>query len=236
MRYTLLGDSGLRVSEICLGTMTFGTDWGWGADEDTCRQQFELFTEAGGNFIDTANKYTDGSAEAIVGRLVAGRRDSFVLATKYSLNTRTGDLNAGGNHRKNLAQAIEASLRRLGTDYVDLLWLHAWDYLTPVEEIVRALDDQVRAGKVHYIGVSTHRLGSSHTCIRSRGCAVGPRSSGCRFRTPWCSATWSGNCSRWHAERAWASQPGLPSAAEYSPASTTSPPTADPAGCPASMA
>jgi aryl-alcohol dehydrogenase-like predicted oxidoreductase len=154
MRYTLLGDSGLRVSEICLGTMTFGTDWGWGADEDTCRQQFELFTEAGGNFIDTANKYTDGSAEAIVGRLVAGRRDSFVLATKYSLNTRTGDLNAGGNHRKNLVQAIEASLRRLGTDYVDVLWLHAWDYLTPVEEIVRALDDQVQAGKVHYIGVS----------------------------------------------------------------------------------
>jgi aryl-alcohol dehydrogenase-like predicted oxidoreductase len=134
--------------------MTFGTDWGWGADEDTSRRQWELFTEAGGNFVDTANKYTDGSAETIVGRLLAGRRDSFVLATKYSLSTRAGDLNAGGNHRKNLVQALEASLRRLGTDYVDVLWLHAWDYLTPVEEVVRALDDQVRAGKVLYVGVS----------------------------------------------------------------------------------
>jgi aryl-alcohol dehydrogenase-like predicted oxidoreductase len=154
MRYTLLGDSGLRVSEVCLGTMTFGTDWGWGADEDASRRQFELFTEAGGNFIDTANKYTDGSAETIVGRLLAGQRDSFVLATKYSLSTRAGDLNAGGNHRKNLVQALEASLRRLGTEHVDVLWLHAWDYLTPVEEVARALDDQVRAGKVLYVGVS----------------------------------------------------------------------------------
>jgi aryl-alcohol dehydrogenase-like predicted oxidoreductase len=154
MRYTLLGDSGLRVSEVCLGTMTFGTDWGWGADENASRRQFELFTEAGGNFIDTANKYTDGSAETIVGRLLAGQRDGFVLATKYSLSTRAGDLNAGGNHRKNLVQALEASLRRLGTDYVDVFWLHAWDYLTPVEEVARALDDQVRAGKVLYVGVS----------------------------------------------------------------------------------
>jgi aryl-alcohol dehydrogenase-like predicted oxidoreductase len=154
MRYTLLGGSGLRVSELCLGTMTFGTDWGWGADEDESRKQFDLFAAAGGNFVDTANNYTNGSAETIVGRLLAGERDRFVLATKYSLSTRTGDLNAGGNHRKNLVQALEASLRRLGTDYLDVLWLHAWDYLTPAEEVVRALDDQVRAGKVLYVGVS----------------------------------------------------------------------------------
>lgn len=154
MRYTLLGDSGLRVSELCLGTMTFGTDWGWGADQDESRKQFELFANAGGTFIDTANKYTDGTAERFVGELVAGDREHFVVATKYSLNMRDGDLNAGGNHRKNLVQALDASLRRLKTDYVDVLWLHAWDYLTPVEEVVRALDDQVRAGKVLYVGVS----------------------------------------------------------------------------------
>jgi len=134
--------------------MTFGTDWGWGADQDESRKQFELFANAGGTFIDTANKYTDGTAERFVGELVAGDREHFVVATKYSLNMRDGDLNAGGNHRKNLVQALDASLRRLKTDYVDVLWLHAWDYLTPVEEVVRALDDQVRAGKVLYVGVS----------------------------------------------------------------------------------
>lgn len=127
---------------------------GWGPDQDESRKQFELFANAGGTFIDTANKYTDGTAERFVGELVAGDREHFVVATKYSLNRRDGDLNAGGNHRKNLVQALDASLRRLKTDYVDVLWLHAWDYLTPVEEVVRALDDQVRAGKVLYVGVS----------------------------------------------------------------------------------
>jgi len=154
VHYTLLGESGLRVSQLCLGTMTFGTDWGWGAEETEARKQLDVFVEAGGNFIDTANKYTDGSAETIVGRLLAGQREQFVLATKYSLSTRPGDINAGGNHRKNLVQALEASLRRLGTEYVDILWLHAWDYLTPPEEIMRALDDQVRLGKVLYVGIS----------------------------------------------------------------------------------
>lgn len=154
MRYTLLGDSGLRVSELCLGTMTFGTDWGWGADQHESRAQFEVFANAGGTFIDTANKYTDGTAEKFVGEFVAGDRERFVVATKYSLNMRDGDLNAGGNHRKNLVQSLDASLRRLRSDYVDVLWLHAWDYLTPVDEVVRALDDQVRAGKVLYLGVS----------------------------------------------------------------------------------
>jgi aryl-alcohol dehydrogenase-like predicted oxidoreductase len=154
MRYTLLGQSGLRVSELALGTMTFGTDWGWGASESESAKQFELFAEAGGTLVDTANRYTNGSAETILGDLLAADRDHFVVGTKYSLNTRDGDLNAGGNHRKNLVQALEASLRRLRTDHVDVLWLHAWDYLTPPEEVMRALDDQVRLGKVLYLGVS----------------------------------------------------------------------------------
>jgi aryl-alcohol dehydrogenase-like predicted oxidoreductase len=154
MRYTLLGQSGLRVSELALGTMTFGTDWGWGASESESTKQFELFAEAGGTLIDTANRYTNGSAETILGDLLAADRDHFVVGTKYSLNTRDGDLNAGGNHRKNLVQALEASLRRLRTDYVDVLWLHAWDYLTPAEEVMRSLDDQVRLGKVLYLGIS----------------------------------------------------------------------------------
>jgi aryl-alcohol dehydrogenase-like predicted oxidoreductase len=154
MRYRLLGRSGLRVSEAALGTMTFGKDWGWGASEDECGRIFERYAEAGGNFVDTANNYTDGSSERIVGRLVAPDRERFVLATKYTLTTRRDDPNAGGNHRKNLVQSLEASLRRLGTDYVDLLWLHMRDGITPVDEIVRGLDDQVRLGKVLYVGIS----------------------------------------------------------------------------------
>src|SRR5215831_2762049 len=154
LRYTLLGGSGLKVSELALGTMTFGTDWGWGASESESTKQFEVFAEAGGTLIDTANKYTDGSAESILGELLAADRDHFVVGTKYSLNVRDGDLNAGGNHRKSLVQALEASLRRLRTDHVDILWLHAWDYLTPPEEVMRALDDQVRLGKVLYLGIS----------------------------------------------------------------------------------
>jgi aryl-alcohol dehydrogenase-like predicted oxidoreductase len=154
MRYTLLGNSGLRVSEVALGTMTFGTDWGWGAPAGESAKQFELFAEAGGTLIDTANKYTNGTAESILGDLLVTDRDHFVVGTKYSLNVRDGDLNAGGNHRKSLVQALEASLQRLRTDHVDILWLHAWDYLTPPEEVMRALDDQVRLGKVLYLGIS----------------------------------------------------------------------------------
>ncbi len=154
MRYTLLGHSGLRVSELALGTMTFGTDWGWGASESESTKQFEVFAEAGGTLIDTADNYTNGSAESILGELLAADRDHFVVGTKYSLSLRDGDLNAGGNHRKSLVQALEGSLRRLRTDHVDVLWLHAWDYLTPPDEVIRALDDQVRLGKVLYLGVS----------------------------------------------------------------------------------
>jgi aryl-alcohol dehydrogenase-like predicted oxidoreductase len=154
MRYKLLGNSGLRVSELCLGTMTFGEDWGWGSDKEESRAVFQAFAEAGGNFLDTANIYTNGTSETLVGEFVKGDREKWVIATKYSLNTRPGDVNACGNHRKNLFQALEASLKRLGTDYIDLLWLHLWDSLTPMEEVMRAFDDLVRMGKVLYIGIS----------------------------------------------------------------------------------
>jgi aryl-alcohol dehydrogenase-like predicted oxidoreductase len=154
MRYVMFGKTGLRVSELCLGTMTFGEDWGWGAARDTCERILDVYAEAGGNFIDTANKYTEGSSEAIIGELLEGRRDRFVVATKYTSQMVAGDLNSAGNSRKNLVQSIEASLQRLRTDYVDLLWVHARDTLTPVEEVMRSLDDQVRLGKVLYVAVS----------------------------------------------------------------------------------
>jgi aryl-alcohol dehydrogenase-like predicted oxidoreductase len=154
LRYHLLGRSGLRVSELALGTMTFGTDWGWGADLDVSRRIFDRFVEVGGNFVDTASNYTDGSSEEFVGELVKGARERFVIATKYTLSLDADDPNAGGNHRKSLVRALEQSLRRMQTDYVDLLYLHMRDATTPIEEAVRALDDQVRLGKVLYVGVS----------------------------------------------------------------------------------
>jgi aryl-alcohol dehydrogenase-like predicted oxidoreductase len=154
MRYKLLGRSGLRVSELALGTMTFGTDWGWGADWETSKQIFEAYATAGGNFIDTANRYTNGTSEKFVGDFIAGDREHFVVATKYTLYTRRGDPNASGNQRKNLVQALHASLKRLKTDYVDVYWVHAWDFVTPIEEVMRALDDMVRAGLVLYAGIS----------------------------------------------------------------------------------
>lgn len=172
MRYTLLGRSGLRVSELCLGTMTFGDAWGWGAPEDVCREQLKLFWDRGGNFIDTANRYTDGQSEEILGRLLEGRREQNVLATKYTISTRDGDPNASGNARKNMVQAVEASLRRLRTDYIDLYWVHAWDELTPVDEVMRALDDLVRSGKVLYVGVSDYpawKVAEANTLARLRG-------------------------------------------------------------------
>ncbi len=152
--YRLLGRSGLRVSPMSLGTMTFGQDWGWGADEAAARRQFDLYVDAGGNFIDTANIYTNGSSETLLGKFSAGRRERLVIASKYSLNPFPGDPNGGGNHRKNLIQSVEASLKRLGTDYLDLLYLHIWDGTTPIEEVMRGFDDLVRAGKIVYAGIS----------------------------------------------------------------------------------
>lgn len=157
MHYKLLGKSGLRVSELALGTMTFGEDWGWGADKATSQGIFNAFVNAGGNFIDTACNYTNGTAEKFVGEFTQAERDYFVIASKYTLHshfTRPGDLNAGGNHRKNMIRTVEGSLKRLQTDYLDLLFLHIWDGTTPVDEILRAMDDLVRAGKVHYVGIS----------------------------------------------------------------------------------
>lgn len=154
MRYKLLGNSGLRVSELCLGTMTFGTDWEWGADKDESKKIFDIFAETGGNFLDTANMYTNGTSEKYVGEFIVSDRDSFVIATKYTLSMKKEDPNASGNHRKNLKRSVEASLKRLNTDYIDLLWVHAWDYTTPLAELMRALDDLVRQGKVLYVGIS----------------------------------------------------------------------------------
>lgn len=154
MRYVLFGRSGLWVSELCLGAMTFGPEWGWGADQAESRRMFEAFIEAGGNFIDTANHYTGGTSERYIGEFIRLERNRYVVATKYTLNAHPEDPNAGGNHRKSMVQALEGSLRRLGTDYVDVYWVHAWDFITPVDELMRALDDLVRAGKVLYVGVS----------------------------------------------------------------------------------
>jgi len=154
MRYKLLGRTGLRVSELALGTMTFGPDWGWGADKDESRAMFEAFAEAGGNFVDTANRYTNGTAESLVGEFVGDDRQHFVIASKYTLSRDGQDPNGAGNHRKSLVESLEASLRRLNTDYIDVYWAHIWDPFTPIDEMMRALDDQVRAGKILYVGIS----------------------------------------------------------------------------------
>jgi aryl-alcohol dehydrogenase-like predicted oxidoreductase len=178
MNYQLLGRSGLRVSDLCLGTMTFGDDWGWGAAKDQARKIYDAFREAGGNFIDTANIYTNGSSEKLVGEFIAGHREEVVVATKYT-NAASGftgqpgtDANAGGNQRKNMVQAVESSLKRLGTHYIDLYWLHIWDQMTPVEEVMRAFDDLVRAGKVLYVGISDAPawvVAKSNTMAQLRG-------------------------------------------------------------------
>ena len=155
MRYKLLGKSGLRVSELCLGTMTFGENIDWGASKEVSKQIFDAFMEAGGNFIDTANEiYTGGNSEMYLGEFIAADRDRVVLATKYTDSPPTTDPNRAGNQRKNMVQSVERSLKRLNTEYIDLFWVHSWDFMTPVEEVMRGLDDLVRSGKVLYIGIS----------------------------------------------------------------------------------
>jgi len=184
-QYRVLGHSGLKVSPLCLGTMTFGTGAGWSADDATSRALFDWYCEQGGNFIDTAVSYTNGMSETLLGRFIAGRREQVVLATKglsedkvvmfllrvgvelrgnrsgysltgpkFAVNMRPGDPNAGGNHRKAIVQAVETSLKHLGTDYIDLYYLHMWDGRTPIDEVMRALDDLVRDGKALYLGIS----------------------------------------------------------------------------------
>jgi aryl-alcohol dehydrogenase-like predicted oxidoreductase len=157
MKYRLLGPSGLRVSELCLGTMTFGEDWGWGADIAVSQKIFEAYAEAGGNFIDTANNYTNGTSEKFVGEFIKSERDRFVVATKYSLRLTTGnarDANLGGNSRKSMMRSVENSLKRLDTEYIDVLYLHMWDFTTPVEEVLQAVSDLISSGKVMYFAFS----------------------------------------------------------------------------------
>lgn len=153
--YTTLGRSGLRVSPLALGTMTFGNDR-WGSDDAEAKRIFDRYVEQGGNFLDVADGYAEGRSEEVLGRFVAERklRDRLVIATKFSFNAQEGNPNAGGNGRKNIYRALEGSLRRLNMDFVDMYWMHVWDTITPVEEVVQTLTDLVRAGKVRYYGFS----------------------------------------------------------------------------------
>ena len=155
-QYFTLGNSGLRVSRLALGTMTFGTDWGWGADKNTARELFNTYIDRGGNLVDTADLYTNGVSEQWVGDFIRERqlRDRVVVATKFSFNADPGNPNSGGNGRKNMLRAVDGSLKRLNTDYIDLYILHAWDMLTPAEEVMRTFDDLVRAGKIRHVGLS----------------------------------------------------------------------------------
>ena len=155
MNYKLLGRSGLKVSELCLGTMGFGTENGWGADKEASFAIMDAYANAGGNFLDTANMYKLGTSEKIIGEYLSNQdRDYFVVATKYSLKDNSTNPNASGNNRKNMMRSVEESLKRLQTDFIDLLYLHIWDDLTPIDEVLRGMDDLVRQGKVNYIAIS----------------------------------------------------------------------------------
>jgi aryl-alcohol dehydrogenase-like predicted oxidoreductase len=153
-QYRLLGRSGLRVSPLSLGTMTFGQDWGWGADASESRRIFDLYLDRGGNFVDTAVNYTDGASERLLGEFLRDKRERVVLATKFTMAREQGNPNSGGNHRRNMQRSVEQSLRQLATDRIDLFYVHAWDFTTQPEEVMRALDDLVRAGKIVYAGIS----------------------------------------------------------------------------------
>lgn len=173
--YVTLGRSGLRVSPFCLGAMTFGEDLGWGSSVEESQRIIDRYLDLGGNFIDTANFYTKSHSEKILGDHIGrhpARRDRLVIATKFSGNLYLGDPNGGGSGRKSIIAACEQSLRRLQTDYIDLYWLHNWDVHTPIEETMAALDDLVRSGKVHYIGVSdtpAWKVAEANVLARFRG-------------------------------------------------------------------
>ncbi|QXV65859.1 aldo/keto reductase [Mucilaginibacter sp. 21P] len=155
MKYKLLGRSGLKVSELCLGTMGFGTEGGWGADADTSFKIMDAYAEAGGNFLDTANIYKLGTSEKIIGDYLSNHdRDHFVVATKYTLKDNQTNVNASGNNRKNMMRSVEESLKRLKTDFIDVLYLHIWDDITPIDEVLRGMDDLIRQGKVNYAAIS----------------------------------------------------------------------------------
>ena len=173
--YVTLGRSGLRVSPFCLGTMTFGEDLGWGSSVKDSEAILDHYLERGGNFVDTANFYTKGHSEKIIGDHIAHdreKRDRLVIATKFSGNLYPGDPNGGGSNRKTIVASLEQSLRRLRTDYIDLYWLHNWDRFTPIEETMSALHDLVQAGKVRYIGVSdtpAWKVAQAQTLAQLRG-------------------------------------------------------------------
>jgi aryl-alcohol dehydrogenase-like predicted oxidoreductase len=154
MRYQVFGNTGLKVSEFCLGAMTFGEDWGWGSSAKESHAVFDAFAEAGGNFVDTADVYTGGTSERLLGEFIRAERDRYVVATKFTAGPGATDPNAAGNSRKHMRRSLEASLKRLGTDYVDVYWVHVWDFLTPIEEVMQSFDDLVREGKVLYVGLS----------------------------------------------------------------------------------
>lgn len=174
MKYKLFGNTGLRVSELCLGTMTFGTEWGSGADEAESHKIFEAFVQAGGNFFDTANRYTEGTSEKFLGKFMGQDREKYVVATKYTLYDDLETFNFSGNGRKNMMRSVEDSLKRLNTDYIDLLWIHMWDFTTPVEEVMRGFDDLISQGKVHHIGFSDTPawvVAQAHTMAQHRSWA-----------------------------------------------------------------
>ena len=209
--YVTLGRSGLRVSPLCLGAMTFGEDLGWGTSVEESQQIIDRYVELGGNFIDTANFYTRSHSEKIIGDHIgrhAARRDRLVIATKFSGNLYPGDPNGGGSGRKSLISACENSLRRLQTDYIDLYWLHMWDANTPIEETMAALDDLVRAGKVRYIGVSdtpAWKIVEANLIARFRGWSP---SSGCKSSTRCWNAPSNKSWFPWRANSASGSRRG----------------------------
>ena len=190
--FVTLGRSGLRVSPFCLGSMTFGEDFGWGANVADSETMIAAYLERGGNFIDTANIYTNGHSEKIIGDFFAhrrGNRDRVVIGTKFFGNLFEGDSNGGGAGRKALMQQCEASLRRLRTDYIDIYWLHLWDRTAPIEETLRGLDDLVASGKVRYIGFSdlpAWKVSQAQAVAHS---SAWRRSTLCRSITP----CWSGS-------------------------------------------
>ena len=175
--YVTIGHSGLRVSPLCLGAMTFGKEWGWGSEPEEAKRILDAYVDRGGNFIDTANGYTKGHSEAIIGEHLAHdrkKRDRVVIATKFVTNMFLGDPNGGGSNRKAVIAQCEESLRRLRTDYIDLYWLHAWDKTTPIEETMRALDTLVEQGKVRYLGFSdtpAWKVAQAQTMAQLRGWA-----------------------------------------------------------------
>ena len=172
--YRLLGRSGLRVSPLSLGTMTFGSDWGWGADADEARRIFDTYVDRGGNSIDTSVNYTNGTSERMVGAFAREKRERLVLATKFTMARDPGDPNSGGNHRLNIVRSVEQSLRQLGTDRIDLFYLHGWDFTTRPDEAMRGLDDLVRSGKVVYLGICNTpawRVAEMQTLAELRGWA-----------------------------------------------------------------